>query len=43
VPEVEKLPALHSPLPSAVDEPAKQYLPAGQGVHAAVVPVPEVE
>jgi hypothetical protein len=33
VPDVENVPALQIPLPSAVLQPLKQYLPAGQGRH----------
>ena len=40
---VEKLPASQGPDPWLVVEPARQYLPAGQGKHADVFPVPAVE
>jgi len=32
-PPVDHVPAGHEPLPSAVEAPSRQYLPAGQGIH----------
>ena len=43
LPNKEKLPGPHSPLPLDELQPFKQYVPAGHGVHAAVVPLPAVE
>jgi hypothetical protein len=43
LPKIEKLAGPHSPLPLDELQPARQYAPAGQGLHAAVVPLPATE
>ncbi len=43
LPNKEKLPGPHSPLPLDELQPARQYAPAGQALHQAVVPLPATE
>ena len=43
LPVTEKLPARHTPLPLELLVPKRQYLPPGQALHAALVPLPAVE
>ena len=43
LPATEKLPALQLPLPLELLVPKRQYLPAGQALHDALVPLPAVE
>ncbi len=43
LPNKEKLPGPHSPLPLDELQPARQYAPAGQALHKAVEPLPATE
>jgi hypothetical protein len=43
LPTTEKLPTPHTPLPSLLLQPDRQYRPPGQGVQAALTPLPAIE
>jgi hypothetical protein len=43
LPAVEKLPGPQSPLPYGELQPARQYAPTGQALHAVSLPLPAVE
>ena len=43
LPVTEKLHARHTPLPLELLVPKRQYLPPGQALHDALMPLPAVE
>jgi hypothetical protein len=43
LPATEKLPAPHTPLPLALLQPSRQYLPPGQALQDEVTPLPRIE
>jgi hypothetical protein len=43
LPATEKLPAPHTPLPLALLQPSRQYLPPGQALQDEFKPLPRIE